>query len=157
MRTWGCLTHSLTSLQRQETSRNFLGLPLEQGFISDQHLKFRRLDTTGPPRPSLGPVQTRGEGGACARSPGKAASCVLHPVLALPSPPCNVTPSHRALLQPGAAQIPGRVTAEALEVTVGSEVILGRFARPRKGAFTWALLYLRPFLQLTFFFPNPIS
>lgn len=38
-----------------------------------------------------------------------------------------------------------------------SEVILGRFARPQKGAFMWALLYLRPFPQLTFFFPNPIS
>lgn len=47
----------------------------------------------------------------------------LCPVLALPSPHRNVTPSRRTLLQPGAAQIPGRVTAEALEGTVGSEVI----------------------------------
>lgn len=57
---WGCLTHSFTSLQRQETSRNFLRLFLEQGFISGQYLKFRWLDTTGLPRPQWAQFEPSG-------------------------------------------------------------------------------------------------
>lgn len=116
--------------------------PPRQGFISGQCQNFRWLDTPAPGHSRKDPHLPRGAFVLSLDSTlGPWARCYWKAASLLPSPALTAT-WHLCLGLCSSledAQIPGCDHSGGHRGDVGSEVILGRFARPRKGVSTWVL------------------